>query len=490
VSQWTEIRQMHIADGVPKREVARRLGLDIKTVRRALIRVDAPVRRLSPARGQALDPYRAKIEDWIRKEPRITAKRVRNLLRDEVGAIHERTVRKYVAKLRAKVRPVEAFVHRTHLPGDTMEADFGESWVVIAGVRHKAKFLVVVLPASNAYFAKAYPAERTECLLDGLGCAFAWFGGLPRRAVLDNTSLAVRKVLVGPDRIETPLFLAYRGAWPVDADFCAPGKGWEKGSVERGVEYVRGLCFVPCPAFESWDDLNEHIRMELERDLDCRKLRDGRTAREALADEREHLRPLPVHRPEACRIIACTADKFAHVRVDRATYSLPVAHARRPVTVKLFHDRVVCIVDSTVVASHARTYERSAMILDPMHVLPLLEHKHRAVSESTAIQQWRLPSVFAELRDELRASVRKGDQEWITVLKLIGQHGLDEVAQAAREALDRNSARHATIEMLLRQGRGEHVALEPLVLAREELASVNVAQPDLRRWDALLELGV
>ena len=37
-----------------------------------------------------------------------------------------------------------------------MEVDFGESWVDIAGVPRKVKYLVATLPFSNAYFAKAY----------------------------------------------------------------------------------------------------------------------------------------------------------------------------------------------------------------------------------------------------------------------------------------------------------------------------------------------
>ena len=80
-------------------------------------------------------------------------------------------------------------------------------------------------------------------------------------------------------------------------DFCAPGKGWEKGSVERGVEYVRGLVFRPIPKVGSFEDLNAWILKELDRDLDRRRLADGRSARDALTAEREHLRPLPHHRP-------------------------------------------------------------------------------------------------------------------------------------------------------------------------------------------------
>ena len=62
VSQWAEIRQMFYADAVPKKEIARRFGLDVKTVRRALGQNDPPLRRTSPVRGRRLDPWRPQIE--------------------------------------------------------------------------------------------------------------------------------------------------------------------------------------------------------------------------------------------------------------------------------------------------------------------------------------------------------------------------------------------------------------------------------------------
>ena len=44
MSQWAEIRHMHLVEGIPKKQIARRLGLDVKTVRRALEGPEAPVR--------------------------------------------------------------------------------------------------------------------------------------------------------------------------------------------------------------------------------------------------------------------------------------------------------------------------------------------------------------------------------------------------------------------------------------------------------------
>ena len=61
MSQWAEIRHLHLVEGVPKKEIARRLQLDVKTVRRAVDRPTPPV-RVSPPRVSSLDPWRDQIE--------------------------------------------------------------------------------------------------------------------------------------------------------------------------------------------------------------------------------------------------------------------------------------------------------------------------------------------------------------------------------------------------------------------------------------------
>jgi len=490
MSQWAEIRHMHVVDGVSKKQVARRLGLDVKTVRSALKQEEAPLVRRSPRRGRQLDTWREEIEKLLRATPRISAKRIGKLLEPKAGRINERTLRKYVADLRGHLFEKEAFVHRTPQLGDAMEVDFGESWAELAGHRQKVKYIVVTLPASNVYFAKAYPVERLECLLDGMSEALEWFGGVPRRGVLDNTSLAVRKVLKGTDRLETERFHAFRGEWILHVDFCAPGKGWEKGAVERGVEYVRGLVFRPMPKCASFDELNAMMLAELDRDLDERKRRDGRTARQAFAAEREHLRPLPVHRPETCKVISCVADKYAHVRVDKVSYSLPTRFTRRTVTCKLFHDRVEVVLDGEVIARHERSFRSGATVIDPLHVLALLERKHRSIGESTAIGQWELNAVFYELREKLRGAVRKPDREWIGVLRLLESNSMSAVESAVREALVRGSARLETVRQLLRQGTLDPSRPAPIQLDREDLAALDVGAPNLAAWDVLCDGGV
>lgn len=490
VTQWAEIRHMYLVDGVPKKVLAKRFGLNIKTIRAAIARETVPERRLSPRRGRRLDLFREQIEQWLRDEPRITAKRIGRLLEDKLDGLSPRTVREYVADMRRETYPPECFVHRTHKPGETMEADFGESWAIVSGELRKIKYVVVTLPASRVHFAKAYPFERTECLLDALLSAFEWFGGVPTRVVLDNTSLVVKKVLSGPDRVETKMFEAFRGAFPFHADFCAPAKGNEKGSVEGGVKYVRSNAFIPRPEVESFDDLNALILKELERDLDYRKHPDGRTVREAWGMERALLRTLPAHRVETCRVLTAVANKYAHVRVDNSTYSVPSIYTRMPVTVKLYHDRVEFSARGNAVATHPRALKKGSMVLDARHILKLLERKHRAISESTAIDQWILPEAFAVLRDELKKATRKGDQEWVQVLQLTEEFSQAEVERATQEALNCHSPRLATIEMILRQEHGQGIALEPLNLSNQKWADISVNDPSLVAWDALYEVRV
>lgn len=484
MSQWAEIHHLHRVEGVPKKELARRFQLDVKTVRRALQRATPP-KRQTPRKPSRMDPFRPKIEALLRGEPALTNKRIGVLLLADGCTVRARRRHGYIAEVRRQMFPKEVFVHRTHAPGKTMEGDFGQSVAKVAGKVTKVFYFVAALPACNAYAAKAFPLERLECLMDGINSAFTAFRGLTERLVLDNTSLAVRRVMRGTDREETDAFHAFRGSFPIGADFCAPAKGWEKGSVEGGVEFVRQNCFQPMPDVQSFDELNELIGRDLEADMERRCLPDGRTVLEALTAEREHLRPLPAVLPEPCRTITRVVDKFAQIVVDHVRYQAPLGCAYQPVVVKLFADRVQIIAGDKVATDSPRSFQRGALVLDPHHVLDLLVKKSRAVPEATALQLWPLPPVFDELHRALCQATRKGHQEYVMVLQLIRDHGEDRVADAAQEALRSGSPRLATVRLCLQ--RQARAVVAPTPIADPRLADIHVAEPRLAAYDQIAE---
>lgn len=256
--------------------------------------------------------------------------------------------------------------------------------------------------------------------------------------------------------------------------------------METGVKYVRNNAFRPMPRAESFAALNELIMRELEADLDERTLEDGRRVREAWAQEREHLRSLPAHVPEACLTVSRVVDKFGHVREDGVHYSVPIEHAYRAAWAKLYHDRVRIVVRDRVVAEHARSFKVGDKVINPLHVLPLLERKSRAVSEATAIRQWELPAAIGQLRYELRPHTRNPDREWVQVLRLLEDVTEQELETAVEEAIERGSPRLETIRLLLRHAKQmPSTSVEPVELKRQDLATLQVAQPSLAAYDVL-----
>jgi hypothetical protein len=64
---------------------------------------------------------------------------------------------------------------------------------------------------------------------------------------------------------------------------------------------------------------------------------------------------------------------------------------------------VVIACGSEVIARHRRSYEREAVIFDPLHYLALLEQKTRALDQAAPLAGWQLPECFAQLRRLLEA---------------------------------------------------------------------------------------
>ena len=80
----------------------------------------------------------------------------------------------------------------THAPGHA-QVDFGEALGVIGGVQRKLHYVAMVVPQSEAFFIKAYPAETAAAFCDGPVSAVAFFGGVPLSVLYDTTTIAVAK---------------------------------------------------------------------------------------------------------------------------------------------------------------------------------------------------------------------------------------------------------------------------------------------------------
>jgi transposase len=64
----------------------------------------------------------------------------------------------------------------------------------------------VDLPHSDDAFVVAFPAENTESFCEGHEQAFAYFGGVPRSILYDNTKIVVKEIAGDGERKPTGEF--------------------------------------------------------------------------------------------------------------------------------------------------------------------------------------------------------------------------------------------------------------------------------------------
>jgi transposase len=379
---------------------------------------------------------------------RHTARRIFDRLRAEHGFSGGYTIVKDYVRL-CRQRHQEVFIPLTHAPG-TAQVDFGQALAIVNGVECTAHFFAMDLPHSDAIFVMAFPAESTEAFLEGHIRAFAYFGGVPRSILYDNTKLAVAQILGDGTRQKTRAFSELQSHYLFAEQFGRPAKGNDKGNVEGLVGYARRNFLVPVPRVGSWEELNQHLLAECRRYLQHRVRGQQETIAERFQRDGAALLPLPAVELEACEKRAARVSSTALVRYRTNDYSVPTEYGHREVLLKGYVHEVVIVCGSQVIARHRRSYQREDTIFDPLHYLGLLEQKPRALDQAAPLAGWELPACFAQLRRLLEARLKKGGKrEYVQVLRLLESFALHEVTLAVEQALHLGTLSYDAVKHLL-----------------------------------------
>ncbi len=147
--EWARVRAM-AADGVSQREIAGRLGINRRTVKR-LMEVSEPPRYARASAGSMLDSLVPVMGRLLKDWPEIKSPRVTEILRNDYGyGGSVDLVRRRMATLRPReVRPAQRTGYR---PGQVMQVDWAEmpTRPKIAGRERRVYALICSLPFSGA----------------------------------------------------------------------------------------------------------------------------------------------------------------------------------------------------------------------------------------------------------------------------------------------------------------------------------------------------
>jgi hypothetical protein len=202
------------------------------------------------------------------------------------------------------------------------------------------------------------------------------------------------------------------------------------------VGYVRRNFLVPIPSFESFDALNAYLEEQCLKRLEDRLRGQTETIGQRLERDLEVLLPLPDAPYDASDKHLTRVSSLSLVRYRTNDYSVPVAYGHRDVLVRGYVHEVVISCGAEVIARHRRSYERDDFVFNPLHYLPLLEHKTGALDQAAPLVGWELPDEFGVLRRLLESRMgKRGKREFVQVLRLMENFRKQEVYDAVRDAL-------------------------------------------------------
>ncbi|WP_033508007.1 Mu transposase domain-containing protein, partial [Bifidobacterium pullorum] len=170
----------------------------------------------------------------------------------------------------------------------------------------------------------------------------------------------------------------------IEVRFCNPSSGWEKGSVENAVGFLRRNLMVPPPNAESHRQLTRHLLSGCDAIADVDHYRSGRTIRDMFADDLEDMLPLPRARFDAVEWVERRADREGNVEIDSNRYLAGPSWRGWTLQVGLrAFDVEIRTRDGRKVNTLPRVYGRCGRtVRNPACLLPALARKPRAWGES------------------------------------------------------------------------------------------------------------
>ena len=247
-----KIRRLVLRDGRSIRSVSRSTGLSRNTIKKYLNdatppryqRSQAPVRHKLQGFEERLRSLFEQDQKRARRERRTAVKLYEQLVEDGYTGSYSPVCR-FVKTLKADGSELlHAYIPLHFKAGDALQFDWSEEHVVLGGVEQKIKVAHFRLCHSRKSFIVAYPGEPQEMVLDAFVRALAFYGGVPRRVIIDNPKTMVTYVSRSKDRVYHPRFLALMNHYVMEpvagrAVAGAPDKRGQAGSDGRFSGYVR-----------------------------------------------------------------------------------------------------------------------------------------------------------------------------------------------------------------------------------------------------------
>jgi len=482
-----EIREMlrRFQQGQSNRQIARDLGVNRKTVDRyrawaveqELLEaplpslgdlhqlLEATLKRSSPPQNAStVEPYRELVEKLRREGVEIAAIRERLKERGYTGSYA--SVHRFVRRLEPSMPDVAVRVETR--PGEEAQVDFGYAGKMIepeTGELRKAWAFVMSLSWSRHMYPEFVFDQRVETWLRLHRNAFAFFGGVPERIVMDNLKAAiVRACWDDPEVQQSYRECAEHYGFLIAP--CRPRTPEHKGKVEKGGVHYLKRNFLGGRDVTPISQANRDVRRWANTTAGHRI--HGTTKEKPLERfqlERGVLKPLPNTPYDMAVWKQVKLHRDCHVVFDQAYYSAPFRLVGQQLWVQGGSREVhLYTADYQLVATHTRAQRAGGRMthLDhmPPHKVPgLILTRETCRQQASEVGPFTGEVVDTLLdhrpEDRLRTAGR--------LLRLEDRFGRRRLEAACARALRFDDPAYMTIKRILEQGLDAGELPDPVV---------------------------
>lgn len=179
------------------------------------------------------------------------------------------------------------------------------------------------------------------------------------------------------------------------------------------------------------------------------------------------------------------------ITFERNRYSMPACFANRPVSLRVYPERLTIVAEGQTVCTHERIIDRShrkhgKVIYDWHHYLAVIQRKPGALRNGAPFTE--MPDIFRRLQDHM---LRKdgGDRESVDILSLVLHHDESAVLRAVELALEAGVPTKTHILNLLHRLVDPKQTDHPEIDPPAALAPQTAPKADVGRYDDLRQTG-
>lgn len=282
----------------------------------------------------------------------------------------------FMEHYRRKYAKVKGSMKLEHEAGKEMFIDFAGSKLQITdkqtGELIPVEVFVSILPSSQYTYAEACMSQKREDLIDCIGNALSFYGGVPKAIVSDNLKSAVTRA----NKYEPDINRSLKDMANHYNCVINPTRSYspqDKALVENAVQLAYQRIYYPIRSmtFFSLNELNKEIHRLLESYNDLLFQRKEASRKELFQSvERAYLKPLPVTPYQLKDYRRAKVQKIGYVYFspDKSYYSVPYRYIGKSTLIHYTKSMIEIYHYHERIALHRRNPSKGVYITNKSHL--------------------------------------------------------------------------------------------------------------------------